>query len=197
MLTLDAIKEKLVSVGIDDVDDALIQSLMASKAVRTKETDKQSKEPLGDRQFFKFLFAPVVDYAWAFSKKSGQDNPFVTMTTELFDFTDFTFTQVADVAIDPFNGYYRFLTPLVEGEETLVDYTYTDTRLVMNEILYLEDIKNPVRREQRGNVTVDTRSMLEIASKYQQLNAMDGGNVVGFYTTRFSNGIVKGVQEGE
>lgn len=101
------------------------------------------------------------------------------------------FTQTEPVALNLETNSLRFIADSTELN-TLVCFRVLDTQRAVNSILYSQTVQNPVREVKKGEITIKADTPLDVALKYQKLQAISGDNVLEINATRYSTGKIKG-----
>lgn len=194
MLTLDLFLARLKAMGVEKDPDSA-SALLESVAKPWLERGPDSSPLDSDGLLFRLSKAPVLDTRAEFYRASSEEGlvaPANLLTLEIFDFNDEAFTQTQEVALDPGRGIYRLLTATSATQFLVARPWVVMVDAAINTVLYEGAVANPISSFKKGTIEVKSRSLLEEAARFQELQARSGEGVEVTEVTRYSNGRTKG-----
>ena len=198
MLTEDYFIDCLTRLGIS-VDVQELPNLLKNFSTYFEERSTLSSPISSDDTLFRLSNYPVLSDNFQFFRQQNVTDKDALiddanlLTAEIFDHTDLTFVQTAEVALDPFYGVYKLLTPIEDSNDYVVFRGFLfDQDSAMNDFLFKKNIQNPITEYTKGQIKIKAKSPLEIAEEYQKLQAQTGQNILQISCTRYSTGLIKG-----
>jgi hypothetical protein len=199
MLTKDWFSHTLGRAGLAfDTPDK--DQFLESHSFAFSERSTQSETLLKDR-IFRLSKRPICDTNIGFYRANDPTeedifNPANIILHEFFDSQLVNFVQTAPVAIDPSKGVYKLLTPISGTSDVVVFSGLSfDQETAMNEFIFGQALSNPISKYKKDDIEITTRSLLDEAEKYQNMQARSGATVIQVNCTRYSDGLVKGKRD--